>query len=213
MEDLVVIGAGGHAKVVLDALMLLDEYRVAGVLALPEEVGGEVLGVSIIGTDADLRDLAARGVTAAVVGIGSVGECGARIAAAEKIARAGLRLPTIVHSAATVSRHAELAEGVFVAAGAVVGPGAIVGRCAIVNTGAVVDHDCVVGEFAHVASGATLAGGVSVGARVHVGAGAAIVQYLSVGDDALIGAGAVVVDDIESGCVAYGNPARVARRR
>ena len=212
-EDIVVIGGGGHARVVLDALAQLPAWHVVGVVRLPDEPGDEVLGVPVIGTRADLDSLRAQGVSAAVVGVGSVGDPRARIEEANAAQAAGLRLPAIVHPSAVVSPSARLAEGVFVAAGAVVCAASNVGFCAIVNTGAVVDHDCVLGAFVHVSPGAVLSGGVTVGDRSHVGTGTAVSHGVNVGADTTIGVGAVVVRDIEAGVVAYGNPARPVRSR
>lgn len=213
MQDLIVVGAGGHAKVVLDALSLLGRYRVVGLIGRAEEAGSEVLGTPVIGTDADLASLHAGGIMGAVLGIGSVGDPSARIAAATALRAEGFHLPPIVHPTAAVSPRAELADGVFIAAGAVVAVDASIGACAIVNSGAVVDHDCVVGEFAHISPGVSLSGGVRIGDRTHVGTGSSVAQYVSIGADVLLGAGSVVVDDIEDGVVAYGNPARVIRSR
>jgi sugar O-acyltransferase (sialic acid O-acetyltransferase NeuD family) len=213
VDDIFIIGAGGHAKVVIDALLLSDSYRVMGILGIAEEVGREVLGIPIIGTNAELEATRAEGYVAAAIAIGSVGDASARITAARAAKDAGLRLPSIVHPAAVVSPHATLDEGVFVAAGAVVGPGARIGACAIVNSGAVVDHDCDVGDFAHISPGAALSGGVKVGARTHVGTGSSVIQYVTIGSDVLVGAGAVVVSDIAHGVVAFGNPARIIRVR
>ena len=213
MEDIVVIGAGGHAKVVMDAIALGDSYRTVAVCAMAEEVGGVLLGVPIVGTDEDLSRIRAEGTAAAAIGIGSIGDTAARTAAVQAARRAGLKLPAIVHPRATVSPHAELGEGVFVAAGAVVGPGARIGPYAIVNTGVIIDHDCVIGEYVHISPNAALSGGVQVGDRTHIGTGASVIQYLSIGSDVLVGAGAVVVEDIPDEVVVVGNPARIVRSR
>lgn len=212
-DDIVVIGAGGHAKVVLDAILLGDRYRIAGLIAADGETGTDVLGVPVIGALHELPRLKNDGLRYAFVGMGSIGNPSARIAAAREVEHCGLSMPPIVHPAASVSPHAVLHAGVFVAANAVVGAGARVGTCAIVNSGAVVEHDCAVGEFAHISPGVSLSGGVGVGDRSHVGTGSAVVQYASIGSDVLLGAGSVVVNDIEDGVLAYGNPARVISRR
>lgn len=213
MQDIVVIGAGGHAKVVVDAIAAGQEFRTVAVCALADEVGGEVLGVPIVGTNEDLPRLRAEGTTFAAIGIGSVGNTDARAAAVTAARAAGLNMPAIVHPRAIVSTHAELGEGVFVAAGAVIGPGARVGAFALVNTGVIVDHDCEIGEFVHLSPGVALSGGVRIGDGTHVGTGVATIQYLSIGSDVLIGAGAVVVEDIPDGVLVIGNPARIVRNR
>ena len=122
---------------------------------------------------------------------------------------AGLeRLATVVHPDATVSLHARVAPGCFVAAQAVVAPGAVLQEGVIVNHGAVVDHDVRVGEFTHLAPRCALAGAASVGKQVLIGAGAHVLPGLSIGDFAVIGAGAVVNRRVDGRGTYAGVPAR-----
>ena len=120
---------------------------------------------------------------------------------------AGL-LASVVHPQASVSRHARLGPGCFVAAQAVVGPNAAVGVSVIVNHGAVVDHDVNVGDFSHIAPLAALGGGAQLGRRVLVGSGASVLPGVRIGDDVVIGAGAVVAHDLPEAGTYAGVPAR-----
>jgi sugar O-acyltransferase (sialic acid O-acetyltransferase NeuD family) len=207
----VLIGGGGHARVLIDALRAGGEHMVTGIVDLAQHVGEVVDGVLVVGTDADLARLRAEGADACAIAIGSAGDPRARVRAAQLARDAGFTLVTVVHPRAVVSSAATLGEGAFVAAGAVVGPGAEVGVCTIVNSGAVVDHDCVLGDFVHVAPGAALSGGVVVGELSHIGTGAAVKQGVRIGARTVVGVGSAVVGDVPDGVVAFGDPCRVVR--
>jgi len=209
VSDILVIGAGGHARCVADTLTAAG-HRVVGVVDL-EMSANDVLGAPVVGTDDDLAHLRATVTSNAALGIGSVGNTAARRRAAVLAIEAGLDFEAVVHPAATVSPFASVGMGAYIAAGAIVGPGVHLGDFCIVNSGAVVDHDCEVGAFAHVAPGAILSGDVRVGDDAHIGAGASVIQGLTVGARSLVGAGSVVTEDIRADVVAFGNPCRVKR--
>jgi len=210
--QLVVWGAGGHGRVVADAAARAGKFTLAGWIddVSPGRMGDLFEGVPVVGGKERLPQLLAGGVDWLIV---AVGECAARERLADMAVRAGLRLATVVHPAATVARTAVLGPGTFVAAGAVVAPGAQLGSNVIVNHGATVDHDCELADGVHVCPGAHLAGNVRIGARSWIGIGASIVERVSVGADTMVGAGSVVVEDLPAGVVAYGCPARIVRSR
>ena len=209
MADVLVIGAGGHARCVVDTLMAAG-HRVVGAVDRDTAVA-DVLGVPVIGADADLAHLKCTVTASAALGIGSVGDTAARRNVAALAIDAGFDFEPIVHPAATVSPFASVGRGAYIAAGALVGPGARLGEFCIINSGAVVDHDCQIGSFAHIAPGAVLSGDVRVGDGAHVGAGASVVQGLTIGERSLVGAGSVVTEDVPEDVVAFGNPCRVKR--
>lgn len=196
------IGAGGHCKVVLDALLqggaALSSLRVRDGRA--EMAGVDVLGVTVetpeIGAMLEGQDFhVALGSAAARARLHSAGE------------DAGGRAVAILHPRACVSRFAVIGDGTFVAALAVIGPAARIGRSVIVNHGAVVDHDGAVGDFCHIAPNASLGGGVRVGARCLIGAAATVLPGVMIGDGATIGAGAVVTRDVPPQQTWIGAPA------
>lgn len=202
-EHVFLVGAGGHGKVVLDALLLIG-VRLANISVNDSKqalAGTDFLGIPI--AVPEIHPEAQQGHFHVAIGNATVRQ---RIHA--KLESLGSRALAVIHPAALVSRFAHLDAGVFVAAGAIIAPAARLGRAAIVNHGAVVDHDCQVGEFSHVAPNATLGGGVTIGSRVLVGAGANILPGISIGDDVIIGAGAVVAADVPSGTCMVGVPAR-----
>lgn len=201
---LVVVGAGGHAKVVIEAIRAVGLWEIVGLID-PSPAAKSALGIPVLGGDEVLPALLDDGVSVAVIALG-------RNALREQLGRRmhqmGFDLPTIVHPSALVSPSATLGAGVVVMARAVVGTEAIVSDFAIVNTGAVLDHDNVIGVAAHVAPGCALAGNVSVGDRSLVGVGSSVRPEVRIGVDAVIGAGSAVVTDVPDGAVVGGAPAR-----
>jgi sugar O-acyltransferase (sialic acid O-acetyltransferase NeuD family) len=185
------IGAGGHCKVVLDALLEGGANPAAIRIrdGRAERAGGGLLGAPVE-TPEIAEALAGQEFH---IAIGAV-EARARLYGEAEVA--GGRPLTVRHPSARISRFAEVADGAFVAALSVVGPSARIGRGVIVNHGAVVDHDCEVGDFTHLAPNCSLGGGARVGERCLVGAGAVVLPGLSIGDGATIGAGAVVTRDV-----------------
>lgn len=202
-QPLVVIGAGGHGKVVAD-ILLASGLTVDGFLDDGRPVGESVLGLPVLGPLDWLREHPAS------VALG-VGHNDARARVAEQARQYGAELVTAVHPRAVVSPFSVLDEGVVVMALAVVQPHASVGRGAILNTACVVEHDCRVGAFAHVSPNAAMAGGCQLGDRAHLGIGAAMLPGTSVGFGSIVGGGAVVCRSIPEGVVAVGVPARVTR--
>jgi len=200
---ILVLGAGGHGKAVLDLLLAAGAWEPVGVLDAAPRVAA-VLGVPLLGTEAMLPALRDRGIAAAHPALGTNAQ---RLAAGARLAAAGFALPALVHPAAILGHGATWAEGTAVMARAVLGPEARLGRLVLVNTGAIVEHDCVIEDGAHIAPGAVLAGGVRLGAGALVGAGAVIRPGIAVGAGAIIGAGAAVIEDVAPGSVVAGVPA------
>lgn len=203
------VGAGGHAKVVIEAIWAMDEFEIVGVVD-PNPANPEVLGVSVLGGDEELPKLLAQGVTAAVAAIGA-NTTRQRIGHA--LLAMGFTLPSIRHPSALISPSATIAQGTVVMAMAVVGTLACVRDLAIINTGAIVEHDNDIGEAAHVAPGVVLAGRVRVGNRALVGAGTAVRPYIIIGNDAVVGAGSAVVANVLASSVVAGTPAKSLRSR
>ena len=203
----VVIGAGGHARVAIEALAD-SGFEVVGCVSSD---GGGVPGLPcpVLGRDTEVAALAAAHGAAGV--FVAVGDNRARQALQAAAEAAGLVPVTAISRFAMVSPSARLGRGVLVAAGAVVNAMASVGDGAILNTRCSIDHDGVVGPFAHVSVGVATGGAVTVGARALVGLGSVVLPGRTVGADATVGGGAVVVEDVAPGATVVGVPARRMR--
>lgn len=210
----VVLGGGGHAGVLLDCLLVCGGSKIVGVLDSDRSLIGKLLyGIPVLGDDDLLDEMARRGATHFVVGLGGAGDNRPRRRLFEAGVAAGLRPFEVRHPSAVVSPRARLGEGCQLLPGCIVNAGAALGRNVLVNSGSVVEHDCTIGDHVHLATGSRLASTVRVGEEAHVGAGATVRQCLSIGARAVVGAGAVVVKDVPPGVVVAGVPARVMTRR
>jgi sugar O-acyltransferase (sialic acid O-acetyltransferase NeuD family) len=207
----ILVGAGGHALVLLDALAL-NGTEILGLVDTESSLKDrKILGFSILGGDEVLRRHAP-GSVCLVNAIGSVRSMSQRKQVYERFRREGHAFASVLHPSVTVSRHAVLANGVQIMAGAVVQPCASIGEDTIVNTGATVDHDCRIGAHVHLAPGVTLSGGVHIGDETHIGAGATIIQGVQIGARCTVGAGAVVLRNVADDSSVARIPARDVRQ-
>ena len=212
MTDIVVIGGGGHAKVIISIIKKMDDFRIIGYT--DPDNRGNILGVEYLGSDDLLRQVIKNHPSAsAVVGVGMLKSSDARKRKKlfDLAGSLGLKLPPIISPDAVINEDIKIGDGTVVMDGAVVNSGAAIGDGVILNTNCSVDHDCKISGFAHIAPGATLSGGVTIGENVLVGAGATVIEYKSIADNVIIGAGSVVVEDIPESGTYFGNPARLRR--
>ena len=212
MIRVVGIGAGGHAKVVIDILRLMGGHEIVGLLDADKVLWGtDVLGVRVLGDDSLLPQLYEQGIRDAFIGVGTVGDTQPRVRLYDAARKQGFRIVQAIHPRAVIAPSAEIGHGPTVMAGAVINPDARLGDNVIVNTAAVVEHDCVIGHHVHIAIGAILAGTVTVGLGAHIGAGACVIQGITIGERAVIGANSVVTYDIPPYSIAMGAPAVVKK--
>ena len=210
MKPVIVIGGGGHAAVVADAL------QAAGVNVLgftddnPAKHQSRQCGLPVLGSDATVLAEYDRNEVLLANGVGGVSGTDARRALQMRLQQAGWRFATVIHPTAIVSRHARIGGSAQLLAGSIVQASAVIGEGTIVNTAAVVEHDADVGDFVHVAPRALLCGAAAVGNYSHIGAGAIVRQGIRLGPQTLVGAGAVVVKDFGGAGKLVGMPARPA---
>jgi sugar O-acyltransferase (sialic acid O-acetyltransferase NeuD family) len=200
----ILIGGGGHGRVLIEAL---GPGQIHGVIDSQPDLK-EVCGVPVIGGDDQLVGLVSLGYTHFIIGVGSSKSCARRTALFDQAIRAGLQPQSVIHPTAYVAQSASCGAGCQILPRAVVHTSARLAEHVLVNTAAVVEHDCSIGAHVHIATGAVVCGGVQIGAAAHIGAGAEIRQGIRIGSRALIGAGAVVIRDVEAETVVVGVPAR-----
>ncbi|OGW33616.1 MAG: sugar acetyltransferase [Nitrospirae bacterium GWC2_56_14] len=202
-----IVGGGGHAKVLIEALRLSSAAILGIIDADPAKIGTDVLGIHVIGDDTVISQYAPDSIRL-VNALGSVHLPKARKAVFEKFKEKGFTFATIVHPSAVVASDAALGEGAQIMAGAIIQPGSRIGMNTIVNTKASVDHDCLIGDHVHLSPGVTLSGDVRIDNGVHIGTGATVIQGITIGANSLVGAGSVVIADVPAEIRVLGAPAR-----
>lgn len=205
----VVFGAGGHAKVVLDVLEKTGCCTIVGLLDDSAALVGDTRsGYRVLGGRAHFRVLIQDGVKRMIVALGD----NARRRAVFNSARdEGFELVAAIHPSALLGSRVKIGAGSLLVAGVVVNVDAEIGDNVIVNTGASVDHDCRIGAHVHLSPGVRLAGRVTVGELTHIGIGAVVLPNLAIGKNCIVGAGSVVREDVPDGMVVAGNPARIIK--
>ena len=206
--DIVLVGGGGHCKVVISIMNKLDTYNITGISDLKENLGKEVLGIQTRFTDDQLLELHDRGIIYAFVTLGSVGNPDNRIRLFEMLKQIGFEIPVIISTEAIVDESVEIDEGTVIMPGAIINPGTKIGKNCIINTGAIIDHDCKIGDHVHIAPGVTLSGLVKIGSGSHIGTGASVIHGIEIGSRVIVGAGSVVVDAIQDNKKVMGLPAK-----
>ena len=199
-KPLYLLGASGHAKVILESLEASGK-KVTGLFDDNPAIK-ELLGLGVIGLIKDAAEIADSFFIISI--------CNNKIR--KRVAESyEFQYGTAVHPNAVLSPSSSIDYGTVIMAGAVVNAGTTIGKHAILNTRCSVDHDCVLGDYVHISPGATLAGNVKLGEGVHVGAGACVIPGITIGKWATIGAGAVIIRDVPDHAVVVGNPGRIIR--
>ncbi len=209
MEQIVVFGAGGHAKVVIDVLTMMGLWSIAGLLDENEELHGQSRwDYRVFGGRDQLSNIYQQGIRRLFLGIG---ENGFRQQVFEEAGKIGFEFPSARHPSVQIGSRVGIGPGTLIVAGVIINVDSQIGSNVILNTGSTIDHDCIIGDHAHISPGVHLAGRVTVGDLAHVGIGAVVLPGLSIGKGSLIGGGAVVTNHVPNGVVMAGNPARVVK--
>ncbi|AWI77207.1 MAG: acetyltransferase [Azoarcus sp.] len=198
LEAILLLGAGGHARACIDVIEQEGRFQVAGLVGLPEEVGREVLGYPVLGSDDDLPALLGQ-YSAGIVVIGQIKTPVPRMVQFAHLRARGLCVPVMVSPRAYVSRHARVGDGSFVLHGAVINASASVGENCIVNSLSLIEHDVLVDDHCHIATGARINSGVRIGEGSFIGSGSLIRQGVVIGRNCIIGMGQVVLKDCPDG--------------
>lgn len=213
MPDVLILGSGGHARVVLDAIRAAGVVNPVGFLDDRRQADSSVDGLPVLGPISGFGEISAQwNVGRAVV---AIGDNFVRRSVVERIdaLKSGVDWICVLHPAAAVSPNASIGPGTVVFAGSIINTGSAIGAHCIVNTRGSIDHDNRTGDFTSFGPGVVTGGNVKIGRGSHIGIGSVLKHGVSVGSDAVVGAGSIVLTDIADLCIAYGAPARIVRAR
>lgn len=207
-KPIIILGNGGHSKVLIDILMLQNRTIIG--FTAPTEEENE-FGIPYLGNDEMVFEYDMREVEL-VNAMGSSSNTALRKKLFCFFKSKQYKFTQLVHPKAVIGRNVKLGEGVQVMAGAIIQASAKINDNTIVNTSSIIDHDCNIGQHCHIAPGTSLSGSVQVGNSTHIGIGSTVIQDVNVGSNVLIGAGAVVVNNVLSNRIVYGVPAKEVKQ-
>lgn len=201
MRRVYLIGASGHAKVIIEILEGKMEIVIGGLQDMNPDIRS-LLGYKVF------EELPEKFNSAKDSLIISIGNNAIRKKLAESM---DYNYTNAIHYSANISKSAEIGKGVVIIAGASINASSKIGNHTIINTNASIDHDCVLEDFVHISPNVALAGNVEIGEGTHIGIGACVIQGIKIGKWCTIGAGAVIIKDIPDGATVVGNPGRVIK--
>lgn len=208
MADIIIYGAGGHAKVIVDIVEKTGIYTIVG---LVDDTGStdKLINYPVV---KDISFFIEKGIKSGLVAIGDNWQR-SRVVATILAKCENFEFISVTHPSVNLARDVLIGAGTVIMAGCSLNPYTDIGSHCIVNTNSSIDHDCKINDFASIAPGVTLGGNVTIGDFTAIGLGASIIQKIEIGSHSVIGAGSVVVKNISSNCIAYGNPCTVVRNR
>jgi UDP-perosamine 4-acetyltransferase len=206
-DKAVIVGSGGHAKVVIDILRSSRTYDLIGLTDTDPNIK-TTMGLPILGNDSILPQLHAEGIKYCFV---AIGDNKRREEISDYVKGMGFDLINAISPYSWKSTSVDLGEGIAIMPGAVINAESVIDDNAIINTGATVDHDCVIGSSSHVAPGCSIAGNVHVGRGEFLGIGCKVIPKMTIGEWTTVGAGSVVVEDLPGHSIAFGVPARIIK--
>jgi len=205
---IIVIGAGGHAKVVIDTLLSLSK-EIIGMTDPSAELNNRyIFNVPVIGTE-DVICKYATDEIQLVIGFGSVRSTSPRKKTYLYYKKLGYSFADVIHPSVIIASEVQLGEGIQLMAGSIIQPCCKIGNNTIINTGATIDHDCYIGDHVHIAPGVTLSGSVIIGEGTHIGTGTKVIEKINIGRDCLIAAGSLVITNIDDCVTVMGVPAKI----
>ncbi|MFX0138388.1 MAG: acetyltransferase [Candidatus Hodarchaeota archaeon] len=205
----VIIGAGGHARVVYECLRYDKNLVVQAFIDIVEGDGSEIImEIPVLGPHSVIPDLIKKGVKGFIV---AVGDNEIRAKHFKKFQEMGLIPVNAIHPTASIAYNVKIGQGVCIGINAIINTNAIIGDNTIINTGAIVEHEDRIGNNVHIAPGTSVAGRVKIEDGVFIGIGSVIKEYITIGENTIIGAGSVVLKDIPKNVVAVGSPAKIIK--
>ncbi|MDD5773373.1 MAG: acetyltransferase [bacterium] len=208
MKKIIILGGGGHAKVLIELIKASGQYNIAGIVDTNIAEGTIISGIPVLGRDELLPELYKKNIKNICIAVGSVKDNTKRKRLYDKAKEIGFNIECLIHPKAVVSKESRISDGAQIMAGVIVQTGAAIGENTIINTGAIIDHDCDIGKNAHICPGVVISGGVKVGDGSFIGAGSTIIQGIRIGKDVIVAAGSVVIKDAADGKTVKGVPAK-----
>jgi sugar O-acyltransferase (sialic acid O-acetyltransferase NeuD family) len=195
IKPVIILGSGGHAKVVLDTL-LLENIEILGCIT-PDMKAGEKFcnQITVLGSDEKIAKYKP-GDVILVNGIGAMPYKNLRWKIAKQLRDKGYKFKKVIHPSAVIARDIVFEEGVQVMAGVVIQPGTVIGTDSIINTGVLLDHDCKIAKNCHLAPGVICSGGVNIDMGTHIGTGTTVIQNICIGKDSVIASGSSIYKDV-----------------
>lgn len=205
MEDIILVGYGGHAKSVIDSIEKNKNYNIVGYTDFEEDPHSLY---TYLGRDEVLREYYEKGVRNAFVTVGFMGNSCLRQKLYQQLKEIGYQLPVIIDPSSILAGDVRIGEGTFVGKRCIVNASATIGNMCILNSGSIIEHECDVGDYSHIAVGAVLCGSVTIKPNSLIGAGATVIQTVEVGENSVVGAGAVVTRKLLPNSKVVGVPAK-----
>ena len=191
MNKIVLIGAGGHCKSVIDVIEQEGKFKISGIVDKPNLLGCKVLGYSVIGNDHDLKDLAKK-YKYAFISVGQIKSASSRVKLFKLANKAGFNLPSIISPRAYVSKHSKIGNGTIIMHDAVVNANSIINENCIINSKALIEHDCLISSHCHVSTNTTINGGVKIGSKCFIGSNVTTKDNITINENSFIKAGSIV---------------------
>lgn len=204
MENIIVIGGGGHAKVVISILKKNDQFNIMGYSEINDY--GSLLNINYLGNDDVVIEKYRNKSVKVILGVGQIKSPELRKKIVRKYVNAGFHFPAIISPHAIVNESVVVGAGTVVMDNVVINSHAKIGDYAILNTSSTIEHDCNIGDYVHIAPGSVLSGEVNVGNSTFIGAGSTITNSVSISEDCIIGAGSLVRKNILQPGLYVGNP-------
>jgi sugar O-acyltransferase (sialic acid O-acetyltransferase NeuD family) len=211
MEPIILVGGGGHCISCIDVIRSTNKFEIVGILDISEKVGTIVSGISTIGSDADIPELAANGMSFLIT-LGQIKSSQSRVAIYKTIKDSGGKLPVVISPRAYVSPSASIDEGTIIMHDSLINANAIIGSNCIINTGALIEHEAVIGIFCHISTHAVVNGQVTVGNNSFIGSNSVIANNVSLPEGIIIAAGACILKTPSESGIYIGNPSKKSIR-
>ena len=206
-KNLIVIGSGGHARIVIDIAVSVG-YSISGIIDINYDNEKEkILKYPILGNFNIIDQLSPKEHCVVI----AIGEGVQRTDYYKKVKRLGYLMPSLVHPSSIISKHAKIGESVLINAGVIINAEAVIGDNTIINTGAIIDHEVIIGNHSHVCPGVKLAGRVIVGDSCMIGVGSCVINNIKIGNNVKVGAGSVIIKNIVSNSTIVGIPGKPIR--